>query len=332
MRTPTRSKENAVSWHRPGNPALVTLTLATTLLLSACEAPLDLTGVEQEQDKSIRRTDQIQALASNGQVQVAVGNDGLVLTRSEESRAIGSEGWQRQSLPGAPGLIDVEACADTSLIALSFEKQLWRSDDHGAHWQAFDIPTQENLLDLTCAPDGRYWAVGSFSTLISSDDQGRNWQENSLNEDAMLTGIQFIDDSLAYASGEFGLVARSTDGGESWEVLPPMLDEFYPQSTLFTDADSGWSVGLDGTVLHTLDGGESWQLSPTPVAAPLYGLLESADGLYALGENATLLKHEGSQWTPVPVPARPVYLRAALTTAEGLLVAGGNGTLLSLKR
>ncbi|KEA65301.1 hypothetical protein ADIMK_0258 [Marinobacterium lacunae] len=301
-------------------------------MLAGCEAPLDLTGVEQEQGKSIRRTDQLQALAANDRVQIAVGNDGLVLTRSKEPRAIGHDHWLRQTLPGAPGLIDVEACADNSLIALSFDKQLWRSDDDGASWQAFAIPTQENLLDLTCAPDGRYWAVGSFSTLLSSDDQGRNWQENSLNEDAMLTSIQFIDDALAYASGEFGLVARSLDGGESWEVLPPMLDEFYPQATLFTDAESGWSVGLDGTVLHTTDGGESWQLSPTPVAAPLYGLLDTHDGLYALGENATLLKHEGSRWTPVPVAARPVYLRAALATAEGLLVAGGNGTLLSLKR
>lgn len=295
--------------------------------MAGCEAPLDLTGVEQEQGKSIRRTDQFQALAANDRVQVAVGNDGLVLTRT-----IGREAWQRQILPGAPGLIDVEACADQRLIALSFDKQLWRSDDDGAHWQVFAIPTQENLLDLTCAPDGRYWAVGSFSTLLQSSDQGQSWNEDSLNEDAMLTAIQFIDADLAYASGEFGLVARSLDGGATWEVLPPMLDEFYPQATLFTDADSGWSVGLDGTVLHTVDGGESWQLSPTPVAAPLYGLFESADGLYALGENATLLKHEARQWTPLPVPARPVYLRAALATAEGLLVAGGNGTLLSLTR
>ncbi|WP_254774995.1 hypothetical protein [Marinobacterium iners] len=79
------------------------------MLLSACEAPLNLTGV-----------------------------DGLVL-----SRTIGSE-----------------ACADSSVIALGFDKQLWRSDDDGTSRQALSTPTLENLLDLTCAPDGRYWATG----------------------------------------------------------------------------------------------------------------------------------------------------------------------------
>ena len=114
----------------------------------------------------------------------------------------------------------------------------------------------------------------------------------SLNEDAMLTSIQFIDSDLAYVSGEFGTLARSSDGGANWEVLPPMRDEFYPQTTLFTDAETGWSVGLDGLVLHSTDAGETWDMTPTPVSAPLYGLFQMAGSLYALGENATVLKHE----------------------------------------
>ncbi|WP_051298614.1 WD40/YVTN/BNR-like repeat-containing protein [Marinobacterium litorale] len=295
------------------------------LVLAGCEAPLNLSGVEQEQSKSLRRTDQLQALVANDQVQVAVGNNGLVLTRP-----LGEQAWQRQILPGEPGLIDLDACADNTLIALSFEKQLWRSDDNGTSWQAFDLNTPENMLDLTCAPDGTYWAVGSFSTFLSSTDQGESWNEVSLNEDAMLTSIQFLNEQLGYAAGEFGTLTRTTDGGDNWEVLAPMRDEFYPQTTLFTDADTGWSVGLDGTVLHTTDGGDSWSLSPTPVAAPLYGLFETRGDLYALGENATVLKRSGDQWTPVPVKARPVYLRAGLATEQGALVAGGNGTLLSL--
>jgi hypothetical protein len=66
------------------------------------------------------------------------------------------------------------------------------------------------------------------------------------------------------------------------------------------------------------------------VAAPLYGLFEAQGALYALGENATVLKRTANQWSPVPVPARPVYLRAGLATEQGALVAGGNGTLLAL--
>lgn len=296
------------------------------LLLSACEAPLNLSGVEQELENPIRRTDQIQALAVTDQVQVAVGNAGLVLTRPDA----GSK-WQRDTLDGAPNLIDVDACPDGSLIALSFERQLWVGDADARQWRKSDLPTPENLLDATCAPDGSYWAVGSFSTLMVSRDGGANWSETSLNEDAMLTSIQFLDQQTAYATGEFGLVVRTDDGGQNWQPLDYIPNDFYPQAAHFRSREQGWVVGLDGMILQTRDGGKSWQSERTPVAAPLYGIADTSAGLFALGENGTVLSRGAERWEQVDAPALPVWLRSAAEQASGeLLIAGGNGTLMSL--
>ncbi|MDF2180562.1 YCF48-related protein [Neptuniibacter sp. CAU 1671] len=311
---------------KPLNDFLKTALLGSFISLSGCEAPLNLEGVSQEQSKAVLRTDNYQAITTTRTTEIVVGNFGVVLTR-----AIGEQAWQRQQFPGQPGLLDVATCPDDSVLVLTFDKHIWRSQDQAKTWQQLPLDSQENLISLTCAPDGSYWAVGSFSSLLSSHDHGETWQENSLNEDALLTSIQFIDHSLGYVSGEFGLLARTEDGGNSWTVLPPMLDEFYPQDTLFLDAMTGWAVGLDGTALRTEDGGENWELLPAPVAAPLYSLFTAAGSVYALGENATVLKYTHDGWAQVKVDAPPVYIGAGLETQSGVLLAGGKGTLIAMK-
>ena len=295
------------------------------LVLTGCEAPLNLENVDKETAQPVRRTDQLQAIASNDQVMVVVGSNGLVLTT-----ATGELQWQRHQLAGQPNLIDVESCPDQSFIALSFEKQLWRSNDNGQQWLPIDLGTQENMLDLACAPDGSYWVVGSFSSILSSHDGGASWNENSLNEDAMLSSLQFVTDQTVYVTGEFGMVVRSDDAGASWNLLEPLPNEFYPQAALFKNRTQGWVAGLDGVIMHTLDAGQSWQIQKTPVAAPLYGFHLSQTGLYALGENATVLQEQNGNWISITSPPVSAYLRAAETVGDQLLVAGGNGTLLAL--
>jgi len=329
MRLKTEHAAVSPAKARPTQRPLSLLRLAILpglMLLTGCEAPLNLGGVEQQLQEPVRRTDQILAVATTSGLEVAVGSDGLVLRR-ESSQAP----WQRQILDTRPSLIDVEFCPDGSLIALGFERQLWRSDDRAVNWQPIALDTPENLLDLACAPDGSYWAVGSFSTLLSSRDGGASWNEDTLGEDAILSTIQFLDDGSAYATGEFGIVARSDDSGRHWEVLNPIPDDFYPQAARFVTRAQGWVVGLDGRVLHTKDAGLNWQIEPTPVVAPLYGIVQAGEELIALGENGTLIHRLQGQWQLMNGPLTPVWLRDAARQEDGhLLIAGGAGTLLSL--
>ncbi|HEY5789252.1 MAG TPA: glycosyl hydrolase, partial [Gammaproteobacteria bacterium] len=168
-------------------PGRCALALAA-LLLGACEAPLDLAGVERESQQPVRRYDQFQSATQVGDTVVVVGSHGAVL-----SSADGGRSWQRRELAGAPLLTEVVGCPDGSLAALDERRQVWLSGDRGGSWEARPLEGPEMPLALTCDPAGRLWAVGTFSTIWSSGDRGASWQQQSLGEDVLLNTVQFTD-------------------------------------------------------------------------------------------------------------------------------------------
>jgi len=312
---------------------LIALTLkagllvpALGLMLTGCEAPLNLDKVEQEKSKPIRRTDQFQSMTSNDQTLVAVGNNGLVLTRSKTA-----DTWQRQTLKGQPALVAVTTCPDQSLAALSLDKTLWTSQDNGSSWQPNPIDTQEDLVALTCAPNNSLWVAGSFSTILNTSDKGQSWNSFSLNEDALLTGVQFVDNQNVIATGEFGVLARSSDGGANWDAPSYIPNDFYTQGAYFTSPQEGWVGGLSGQILYTNDGGENWSKQTTPSESPVFSFYPLGERLFAFGDHHTVLELKGDQWQRLPSRGKPVYLRAATELPNGsLLVAGGSGSLFTL--
>ena len=309
-----------------GTVSKILSTAAACVLLVGCEAPLVLDAVKAQASKPTQRSDLLQAVASNSQVLVAVGNRGVVLTSADTGQS-----WERRVLDGLPFLMDIDVCPDGRLAALAASQQVWIADKDGGDWQPMPLDTYETPQALTCDSQGRLWVVGSFSTIWRSDDMGATWSETSLDEDLHFTTVQFVDEQLAYLTGEFGTVTRSTDGGESWEMLAPIEGEFYPQDAYFQDADTGWVVGLTGTVLHTKDGGETWVTEATGTEAPFYGIDRRGDAMYLVGGFGTVLRRatEGA-WEPVD-HGQPIrfYLRGLKLTKDGKLVAaGGAGALL----
>ena len=292
--------------------------------IAACEAPLRLEQVEEAKLEPIRRSDLFQAAASNGEVLVVVGNQGLVI-RSED----GGVQWSRQSLPGWPGLIDVKACPNGNLAALAFENQVWMSQDNGATWVARAFESQEEMQGLTCDLENRLWVVGSYSTIISSTDEGKTWHTFSTEEDTIFTTIQFLDRDNAFVTGEFGAVFKTTDGGGHWEPVTILPDEFYAQATYFKDLNEGWIIGLGGAIWHTIDGGQNWALQETATNAPLYGITPSGNELYVVGGEGVVLRLSGEAWVRLDhnQPIR-LFLRAVLPVGDDkLLIAGRAGVL-----
>ncbi|RMF95277.1 MAG: glycosyl hydrolase [Gammaproteobacteria bacterium] len=297
-------------------------------LLAACEAPLVLDRVREQQAKPTQRSDRLQAIASNGRVAVVVGARGVVI-----HSALDRLDWQRQMLPGQPFLLDVDACPDGRFVALAAEQQVWIGDAEASRWEPLALDTAETPQAAACDPRGRIWVVGSFSTILRSDDGGRSWTETSMDEDLHYNAIQFVDADTAFMTGEFGVILRSDDGGQSWTSLDPLPDEFYPQAAWFSDRDQGWIVGLQGTVWHSSDGAHSWAREPTPTDAPLYGLAEADGSLYAVGAHGTVLRRAADgRWENV-AHGQPIrfYLRGALGLPDGqLLTAGGAGALATI--
>jgi photosystem II stability/assembly factor-like uncharacterized protein len=300
--------------------------VAIVIALTGCEASLNLEGVKKESAKSVRRTDQFQAVAISQEVIAVVGSDGLILTSPQHDL-----NWQRQVLEERPNFVDIDTCPDNSFIALSMEHQVWRSTDQGKTWTENDIPTQEDLISLTCGPDNSYWATGSFSTLMSSKDQGKNWQETTLNEDAFITQVQFLDEKNLFAIGEFGFIARSDDKGQNWTIQDPLPNEFFSQGSYFKDVKTGWVAGLAGVIMNTTDGGMTWSIQPTPTESPLFGFYANNSRLFAFGDHGTVLELNGTTWQRVKTPKIPVYLRDGMQISDSqLIVAGGWGALFPI--
>jgi photosystem II stability/assembly factor-like uncharacterized protein len=299
--------------------------LLTLGVLGGCEAPLDLSGIEQQQNQATRRFDQFKSAAHTDDRIVVVGDHGVVLTSRDQG-----ESWSRLELSGYPALVDVTACPDGSVVALDRSRKVWVSDTNGSgneYWASRGITTEEEPLAIDCDPEGHLWVTASFSTILHSDDKGLGWASQSLDEDMQLGTIQFLDRDSAVITGEFGALLKSIDGGRTWQRQADLPDEFFPLAAHFADTDTGWVSGLGGTVLHTRDGGQSWEKQSTASVSPLYGLISNGPELYAAGDSGTLLQYDGANWNPVAhnTGVRSYFIAMAALNRDQLLVAGGAG-------
>ncbi|MCC7121834.1 MAG: glycosyl hydrolase [Gammaproteobacteria bacterium] len=306
-----------------------TVMIGIAVLLAACEAPLNVSGVDAAAREPIRRSDLLQAAARSDEVIVVVGNHGLLLRSTD-----GGETWQRRVLANWPSLIDVTACGNGLFAALAAEGEVWTSGDGGVTWAINRLETEEAPQALTCDPRNRLWVVGSFGTVIDSADGGHTWTDHSRGEDLIFNHIQFLDTDTALVLGEFGAVVWSRDGGATWQGAEhPLPDEFYPLSAWFENPARGWVAGISGQILYTDDGGTNWQRQPTGTIVPLYALAPLAGTLYALGGEGTILRLEGTRWVRVEHGRQiRLHLRAHLNLDdERLLVGGAAGSLHILR-
>lgn len=298
------------------------MTLLAVIVLSACEAPLVLDGVERMRANPVHRMDRYQSAASHENNVVVVGNQGVILNSAD-----GGNSWQRNVLENWPALIDVTSCADGTFAALAYDQKVFVSTDGGASWVPKSLnDTTETPQSITCSPNGTLWVVGSFTFIWSSPDKGDSWTETSRDEDAILTTVQFFDDNNGIITGEFGTALLTKDGGKNWEQLPPIPDEFYPQEAYFNNPSEGWLIGLGGTILNTSDGGNSWQEQPSGTQASLFGIERVGGQMFAVGGEGTMLAYNNGEWQPVN-HGKPIrlYLRAIEAMDNKRCLVGGIG-------
>ena len=298
--------------------------ILSSIFLTGCEAPLVMDKVTSQLEQPMQRTDFYQAFASNEKIAVLVGTNGVVLTSSDTTT------WNRHILPEKPSLLAIDACPDQTFIALSFDNHIWVSSPNGNDWYSVQIDTQEQLMTIDCAPNGEWWVAGGFSTFLRSNDKGLTWQSSTLEEDAIITNLVFLSEQEAVATAEFGMLLLTNDGGRSWTISGFMPDEFYPHTAHFTSTSQGWVGWLNGFIYYTNDSGNTWQKQNIDSAAPIYQFENVNGDLFALGDNATVLKFSNNHWKTIQPATAPVYLRAALSFNNSLLVAGGRGVFMNI--
>jgi photosystem II stability/assembly factor-like uncharacterized protein len=303
-------------------PCLLAALLA--LALSACTQAPDMSAIQTEHGKAIKRYDINQTVASNGKVVVVGTQSGAVLVSKDHGK-----NWIRTQL-GNTSLVDMAVCPDGSLVAIDHYRKVWTANPEGGQWTSVAIDKPRTPLAVTCDPQGRWWVVGTSAMIAGSADRGATWQVTDLGKDLQLTTVQFIDDKLAIATGEFGTVMGSSDAGATWKTLGTLPNEFYPYATLFTSKDEGWSSGIAGQILHTTDGGRNWSKQNNTSQAPLYRLFAHEGHTYGVGAGGVVATYDGGVWRQLPYPDPvPVFLGAgASLPGQNALIAGGPGGLL----
>jgi len=298
------------------------------LILSGCEAPLDLTGVNAQSAQPTQRADLFQAVARNQDTVIVVGGIGTIVKSLD-----GGTNWQRTTLAGKPFLVDVTVCPDGRFYAIDKTDGIWSMQSDGL-WLRQALPDQTEPQAMTCDAANVLWVIGGFSTILHSNDAGASWDSWSLDEDIYLTTIQFVDPQHGVVSGEFGTVLLTADGGVSWNRAKNLPDSFYAQSTWFSSPATGWVVGLGGTIWKTGDGGQSWQSIPSGISTPLYGITGFGNTLVAVGDNTTVLYRRAGDgsWTSLTEAGKSrTYLRGVAGIGEGrFIVAGGGGSLFAV--
>lgn len=306
---------------------LISASLCVVLLV-ACEAKLDLSGVNAQLSQPTQRSDLFQATARHQQTIITVGGMGAVVQSSD-----GGNSWQRTTLTGKPFLIDATVCPDGSFHAIDKTDGIWSSQVDGS-WARQALPEMTEPQAMTCDSAGVIWVTGGFSTIVHSADAGASWESWSLDEDLYLTTIQFIDGQHGIVTGEFGTVLLSADSGLSWDRAADLPDSFYPQDTYFSSPSTGWVVGLNGTIWATDNGGQSWQQTPSGINVPLYGITGSGNTLVAVGDNATILYHRpgGTSWTLLNGTRKTrTYLRSITSLGnDQFITAGGGGAIFTI--
>ena len=152
---------------------LISISLCI-VLLAACEARLDLAGVNAERSQPTHRSDLLQASARHQQTVITVGGMGAVVKSSD-----GGGSWTRTTLPGKPFLVDITVCPDGGFHAIDKTDGIWSIQPEG-NWLQQALPEMTEPQAMTCDSENIIWVTGGFSTIVHSVDAGASWESWSM--------------------------------------------------------------------------------------------------------------------------------------------------------
>jgi len=225
------------------------------------------------------------ALASAGNIVIAVGEDGLV-ARSDD----GGNTWSQATSPSLFGdLVSVATDGNGVWLATgdNFGAHLLRSSDDGLTWTELTAPSGSGLRAIA-------------------------WQANT---DWILAGEGDNFDT--------GIIYRSTDDGDSWQLLAEDLAA--PIHALAINADGDvLAVGEGGLILSgTLSTAFSAPSGYTRVSEDLYAAIVTSSGSFLIGgESGTLLTFDGSVVEDISLGGDPDVTALLLLPDDNLLISG----------
>jgi photosystem II stability/assembly factor-like uncharacterized protein len=140
------------------------------------------------------------------------------------------------------------------------------------------------------------WVAGVCGLVLYSNNQGRTWTVEQSRASQNLTTIARRGREL-WAAGNF-VIIYSPDGGRTWwPQLNPVNAVFFSVSPA---ANQLWLTGSSGVMLRSADSGLNWNVCRSTGSANIIAVLETSQGLLAVGMDGSLL--DGEVGPPYPAP------------------------------
>jgi photosystem II stability/assembly factor-like uncharacterized protein len=217
------------------------------------------------------------ACCPNGRV-VAVGEDGIALSRSGES-------LRRHELGAALRAVH---CSEDNTVAVTDVSQRVHTQRGDAAFTA--VTVAERFVSISRA--GRRWLAGGLSGRVyRSDESARAWTPVAT---AMRPILSFAHSATTVLGvGSQGVALRSTDSGEQW--APVSLGRSEDALCAHHDRVFFRVAGTGATVLRSRDGAQ-WETEPGTVAGQVFALARDGARLVALGEHGSSSTLEDRGW------------------------------------
>ena len=233
---------------------------------------------------------------------VAVGHDGVILTRDADSTE-----WQKRFDGYALSRLMVERLRQQlseRQAALEAASDPYEQDELAFLVEDTEFALEDAELELAQGPNkplldvisigDKIIAIGAYGIILVSEDRGANWSlQNQLvdNPDKFhLNAITRDAQNNLFIVGENGLGFASYDQGESFEVMElPYYGSFFGISAA-PNSPHLVAFGLKGNIAISPDRGLNWQLLKSPSQVSLLGADINEDGtVYLVGHGGVIL-------------------------------------------
>ena len=267
-------------------------------------------------------TNNIQEIAYNGDLMVAVGDggsiatspDGITWTQRNSSQSITGNNLEDVTWNGAHWIavgfngtiitsIDgISWTTTNSGVTQSLRSVTWdgnqavvvgangtvlRSSDLATWTSATTIPLSNQFDDVVyrqlSATTGMYIAVGQTGSLMTSPD-GDVWTAVTVPTSENLEGVTFDEDKIV-AVGLNGAIINSEDG-VVWQVATQIPNSLGLHEVKH-DGNRFWAAGVTGNLLYSVDGAV-WTAVTTGTGSTLTAVVSTYDKLIFAGTGGTI--------------------------------------------
>ncbi|MES2663223.1 MAG: YCF48-related protein [Pseudomonadota bacterium] len=248
----------------------------------------------------------------NGNIQIAVGEQGLIL-RSELN-------------------------SSSQLVKAAQTKNSNKSSQ--SDWQV--IPSNiSTTLTAVSALDNKIWfAVGHNSKVLFSNDAGKTWQEKIITEaDPLAPWLEILTvaPSTVVLIGAYGQSALSVDAGKTWRYQPLTEEaEFHLNAAMAFDKTHWLVVGEAGQVYATKNAGAKWENINSPYEGSFFEVQPiNDDQILIAGLRGNAFVGSGfAKWKAEqiaePIIAKPIDDKIALeSSSKAQLILSENNAYIS---